>query len=85
MMGDGFGYTMGYGSSWIFWILCLILVVWLYSVIINNHDNKNTRDRKSSTNRKTPIEILEQRFEEGKIDEEEFKKRLAHLHRDVMP
>ncbi|RKZ79005.1 MAG: SHOCT domain-containing protein [Gammaproteobacteria bacterium] len=83
MMGDGFGFAMGYGSSWIFWILCLVLIIWLYSVIINRHDTPN--DKKILSNRKTPVEILEQRFAEGKIDEDEFNKRLAHLHRDVMP
>ncbi len=85
MMGDGFGYAMGYGSSWIFWILCLVLIIWLYSVIINPHDTKNTGDEKISSKRKTPIDILEQRFAEGKIDEDEFNKRLAHLQRDVIP
>lgn len=84
-MGDGFGYTMGYSSSWIFLILCIILIVWLYSVIINRHDTKNTGDDQRATKRKTPIEILEQRFSEGKIDEDEFNKRLAHLNQDVMP
>ena len=85
MMSDSFGYTMGYVSSWIFWILLIVIFVWLYSVIINRHDTKNTRDEKIPPKRKTPIEILEQRFAEGKIDENEFNKRLAHLHRDVMP
>ena len=85
MMGDGFGYAMSCGSSWIFWILCLVLIIWLYSVIINRHDTKNTHDKQISPKHKTPIEILEQRFAEGKIDEDEFNKRLAHLHRHVMP
>jgi len=85
MMGDGFGYAMGYGSSWIFWILCLVLIIWLYSVIINRGDTKNTIDEQISPKRKTSIEILEQRFAEGKIDEDEFNKCLAHLHQDVMP
>ena len=84
-MGDGFGFAMGYGSSWIFWILCLVLIIWLYSVIVNRSETKNTRDEKTPPKRKTPIEILEQRFAEGKIDEDEFNKRLSHLHRDVMP
>lgn len=85
MMGDGFGYTMSYGSNWIFWILCIVLIVWLYLVIINRHDTKNTRDEQKPRKHKTPIEILEQRLAEGKIDAHEFNKRLAHLHRDVMP
>ena len=84
-MGDGFGFAMGYGSSWIFWILCLVLIIWLYSVIVNRSETKNTRDEKTPPKHKTPIEILEQRFAEGKIDEDEFNKRLSHLHRDVMP
>ena len=84
MMGDGFGYAMGYGSNWIFWILFIVLIVWLYSAIINRNDIKNTRDEQRPAKEKTPIEILEQRFAEGKIDEDEFNKRLAHLHRDVM-
>ena len=85
MMGDSFGYTMGYGSSLIFWVLCIVLIVWLYSVIVNRHDTKNTHDEQKPTQKMSAIEILEKRFAEGKIDEDEFNKRLAHLHRDVMP
>ena len=85
MRGDGFGYTMSYGSNWIFWILCIVLIAWLYLVIINRHDTKKTRDDQRSTKHISAIEILEQRLAEGKIDADEFNKRLAHLHRDVMP
>ena len=84
MMGDGFGYAISYGSNWIFWILCIVLIVWLYSVIINRHPTKNTHNE-IPPERKTPIEILEQHFAEGKIDEDEFNKRLAHMNKDVMP
>ncbi|NOQ80550.1 MAG: hypothetical protein GQ546_14260 [Gammaproteobacteria bacterium] len=84
MMGDGFNFTMGYGAHWIFWILLLVLFVWLYSVLINRKDIENN-SHKGNQSHPTATEILEQRFAEGKINEDEYNRRLAHLHKDVIP
>ena len=84
MMGDGFNFTMGYGAHWIFWILLLVLFVWLYSVLINRKNIENN-SHKGNQSQPTATEILEQRFAEGKINEDEYNRRLAHLHKDVIP
>ncbi len=85
MMGDGFEYSaMGYNANGIFWVLLIILFVWLYSVLTakkgtpeQKHHNNNLNNKVSS-----PIEILEKRLAEGKIDIKEFNRRLAHMNKD---
>ncbi len=82
MMGDGFSYsTMCYGANGIFWFLLFILIVWLYSVFTNRNNNPE-KSNKILKDHSTPVEILEKRLAEGKIDIEEFNKRLAHMNRD---
>ena len=50
MMGDGFGFSMGYGINfWIFSILFIILFVWLYSAIVNHNDAANDSTKKNNT------------------------------------
>ncbi len=82
MMGDGFNYsTMSYGANGIFWLLLFILIVWLYSVFTNRKKNP-TETKKIPKNHSTPVEILEKRLAEGKIDIEEFNKRQAYMNRE---
>lgn len=85
MTADDFGYAMGNGSIWVFCILFLVLIFWLYSVIINRHNNKKSTDISQSNKRKTAIKNLQQRFAQGEIDEDEFHKRLVLLHQDLLP
>lgn len=84
MMSDGFGFGMGYGASWVFWVLMIILIIWLYSVLINRKDEKNISHNKKQVHQ-TPIEILKQRYAAGEIDEDEYKQGLNQLRKDVMP
>ena len=84
MMVDEFIFSMNYGASWVFCISFIVLLVWLYSVLIERKDKKNDV-RKSRPIYQTPLEILEQRFAQGKISKEEYEQRKEHLKRDVMP
>lgn len=84
MMDDKFGFTMAYGTNWFFWILIIVLIIWFYNVfIIRQYRKKDPRKPRPSY--QAPLEILEQRYAEGKIDEEEYKQRKHHLTKDVIP
>ena len=81
-MGDHFGMINGVG--WLFWFSFIVLVLWLYTVLVNRNV-KNSDSKESSTTNKTALEILEQRFLEGKVNEDEYKERKINLQKDVMP
>jgi putative membrane protein len=59
------------GFMWIFWILLIAVVVWLI-VAFARDTGRGSRD-------KTPLEILEERYARGEIDEEEFEKKRRRL------
>ena len=85
MMGDGFEYSaMGYNANGIFWVLLIILFIWLYSVLTTKNRTPEQKYHKNNSNNKvsSPIEILEKRLAEGKIDIKEFNRRLAHMKKD---
>jgi putative membrane protein len=72
--------TMGYGVNGIFWVLFFILIVWLISVMLNK---KNTPSaHKNGKHSNNPVEILQKRYAQGRINEEEYNKRMAHLHKN---
>jgi uncharacterized membrane protein len=71
-MGDHFG--MVNGVSWLFWFSFIVLILWLYTVLMNRNINKGG-SKDTSTSDKTALAILEQRFLEGKINEAEFKEK----------
>ena len=81
-MGEHFG--MLNGVSWLFWFSFIVLLLWLYTVLINRNV-KNDNSKKISSTNKTALEILEQRFIEGKINEDEYKERKINLQKDIMP
>lgn len=64
---------MGFGGGfmWVFWVLLIAVVVWLVVAF--------TRDTGRDTRSKTPLQILEERYARGEIDEEEFEKKRRHL------
>ncbi len=83
MMGDSINFTtMGYGANGIFWILLIVLIVWLYSVF-TNRKNTTGHSSENTSQHPSPEEILKQRYAEGKIDLDEFNKRMSHLHRNI--
>ncbi|NBC26125.1 MAG: hypothetical protein GVY08_04640 [Bacteroidetes bacterium] len=63
--------TWGGGWMMIFWIALIIAAIALLFLILSK--------QKQPKNDKTPIEILKERYAEGKIDDEEFERRKKKL------
>jgi putative membrane protein len=70
-MGWGFG-PMWFGP--LLWLVIAVLVVWLVVRLLN-------RSAASPSASRTPLEILEERFARGEIDEKEFEDRKRVLKR----
>jgi len=65
-MNNG-GMFFGDGFMWIFWLTILFGVVWIVKILIVSDYGSS-----DSFNNETPLEILEKRYANGEIDEEEF-------------
>jgi putative membrane protein len=70
--GHGYGAWFGGGFMWIFLILLIVVVVWLVKAAMSSGDASRAQDGNDSRE-KTPLELLEERFVRGEIDEEEFE------------
>ncbi|WP_303904570.1 SHOCT domain-containing protein [Thiohalomonas denitrificans] len=70
-MHDGFGFGFG-GFMWIFWILLILLVIWAVGAF---------RGGEPRATRRTPLQILEERYARGEIDKEEFERKRDDLRR----
>ena len=53
---------------WLFWIVLIVVVVWALKATAFS-------DRKDGETGKSPLEILQERFARGEIDEEEFERK----------
>ena len=66
------GSWMGHGiGMWIFWIICIVILVVLLRVFVGNGSG--------SINQQSPLEILKARYARGEIDEEEFSRTKKEL------
>lgn len=76
-MGGGW-YGMGWGGPlmWILWILLAVIIFWVLKSLFGGGDG-DTRERPAST----PMQILQERFARGEIDEEEFRRRREVLQK----
>ena len=77
-MMHGFrGFGMGFGwFGLIFFVIILGVIIWFISSILRNSTIKNIERQDGFLNRgKTPLDILEERYAKGEIDDEEFEKR----------
>ena len=63
----------GGGMMWIFWILILIALVWVIAVA-------SRRSGDSGKRKKPALEILEERYARGELDQEEFKQKRDDLN-----
>ena len=67
-MFDGHGFGFGGGFMWLFWILLIVAILWAVKAAA-------VSDRKGGGKDKSPLEILQERFARGEIDEEEFERK----------
>ena len=65
-MFDGHGF--GGGFMWLFWIVLVVVIVWALKATAFSNGKAEGVD-------KSPLEILQNRFARGEIDEEEFERK----------
>ncbi|MGV8980636.1 SHOCT domain-containing protein [Clostridium sp.] len=77
MMGSGYGYNMMGG---LFGFICIIIIAITVFVVYKLLKNNNVKDRGSRDN---SLNILNERFARGEMDEEEYndKKKLLSNHK----
>ncbi|MGV6817120.1 MAG: SHOCT domain-containing protein [Thiotrichales bacterium] len=75
-MWEGHGF-LGGGLMWLSWIVIIALIVWLVRGVGSTSGGSTAEPRRE----RTPLEILEERFARGEIDEEEFQQRKRLLNR----
>ena len=78
--GHGYGAWLGGGFVWIILIVVIVIVVvfWvLKSATSSSRSDAGGHDSRA----KTPLELLEERFVRGEIDEEEFEHKRKVLER----
>ena len=71
-MGGGFGFGGGFMILW--WIVIIVGVVMLVKWLASSYGAEGR-----SALEKTAMEILEERYARGEIDEQEFQKRKREL------
>lgn len=65
----------GGGMMWIFWILLIVLVLWVIKV--NTGEGRN---RDSSVQNKSALDILDERYAKGEIERDEFEQKRRDLN-----
>jgi len=81
MMGYyGFGYGMGY-FGWILMALFWGAIIWLIIWLVNKNRNSNSHLINQSE-RRTPHEILKERYAKGEITKKEFDDIKKYLTRE---
>ena len=73
-MFDGHGMGLGGGFMWLFWILLIVVIVWVVKAA-------TSADGKRDSSHRSPLEILQERFARGEIDEEEYERKRNLLQR----
>ncbi|WP_335342582.1 SHOCT domain-containing protein [Sedimenticola hydrogenitrophicus] len=71
-MGNGYG--MGFGGifMWLFWLLVIVGVVWLVKSFVGG-------DGCAAGKGKSALEILQERYARGEIDQQEFEQKRRDL------
>ena len=67
MYGD---HWLGGGFMWIFWLLIVLVILW---------GIKTTTSGSASSQQKSALDILKDRYARGEIDEAEFEKKKKNL------
>ena len=71
-MYDGHMFGFGGGFMWIFWILLIVAIVWGIKAAWGSGN-------KPSEKRKSAIDVLNERYARGEIDQQEFEKKRKDL------
>jgi putative membrane protein len=68
------GHMMGFGGGfmWIFWILLIVVIVWAVKAAGGSGN-------KPPENRKSPLDILKERYARGECDQQEFEQKRKEL------
>ena len=75
MLGhDSWGFAMGGGFMWIFWIALIVLVAWLARTGFGSKPGNGGGGESPSA-----LEILKQRYARGEIDEDEYQRKRKQL------
>ena len=69
-MFDGHGFGFGGGFMWLFWILAIVAIAWVVRAVVAGAGGGRNEQKP-----RPPLEILEERFARGEIDEAEFERK----------
>lgn len=72
MMNNGGFMGFGGGFMWIFWIVLIVVIIALVRGLGGS-------GKISDTSQRTPLQLLEERYAKGEIDDQEFKQRKQKL------
>ena len=75
--GWGYGHMMFGPFMWIFWIVLIVLVLFLVRFLMSGERPGAGQGPEPKT--KTPLELLEERYARGEIDDAEFERRRRAL------
>lgn len=75
MMGDSIGMGFGGPFMWLFWIFLVIVIVW--AVKAASGSNKGPTEKL-----KPALDILNERYAKGEIDQQEFEQMRKDLAAD---
>ena len=68
------GFGFGGGFMWLLWILLIVVIVVAVKTLWSgNSDNRNSD--------KSPLDVLQERFARGEIDEAEYERKRKALER----
>jgi len=75
MLGhDSWGFGLGGGFMWIFWIVLVLLVVWLARTGFGTRQDPGSNGASPSA-----LDILKQRYARGEIDQDEYERKRKDL------
>jgi len=72
MMNDGGFMGFGGGFMWIFWIVLIVVIIALVRGLGGS-------GKLSVTDQRSPLQLLDERYAKGEIDEQEYEQRKRKL------
>ena len=75
MFGDGYGMGFGGAFMWLFWIFIIVVIIWAVKAMSANSGSPTEKQ-------KSALDILEERYAKGEIDQQEFEQKRKDLAGD---